>query len=440
MKVGFLLSSFLPRNTGGTEIYVYRLICELQKLNISCFVLNSSAEEFTTAYIYEGIRIIPVPSSVSNKEARFKMLEQIICDEQPDLFHVHELTGPDGFTVLDLEFFKKHNIPVATTLHVLRYSCFMQDLRYLGKFECDGIPDALKCTKCFLTRKNLGVFTKPVILLSQYLFNNNVRSAFLSGKLSTMSNSYSIVFEHIQTLHKIIAFSNAVVAITKWYHSILQRMVSFNKLHLIQTGSFFMDVNSVREKGDVLVLGYLGRVTPDKGIDLLIDAFISIKDNPDQLKIFADISNLEDSFICSLVTKTRFNTNIHWCNPFQPTDTQNELAQLDVVVVPTRITEMSPLVIHEAKAMGKFILASNNRGNKEILEDYANAYIYEENTVHSLRVAMQDFHHNNFPLSDFTKRDDQHTFEETAKQYLSLYENLFDKRFDNNSSEIMVNG
>jgi hypothetical protein len=110
MKVGFLLSSFLPRHTGGTEIYVYRLICELQKFNISCFVLNSGAEEFTTTYIYKGIKIIPVPSSVSGKEARFKMLEQIICDEQPDLFHVHELTGPDGFTVLDLEYFKKQNI------------------------------------------------------------------------------------------------------------------------------------------------------------------------------------------------------------------------------------------------------------------------------------------------------------------------------------------
>ena len=440
MKVGFLLSSFLPRHTGGTEVYVYRLICELQKFNISCFVLNSSAEEFTSAYIYEGIRIITVPSSVRSKEVRFKMLEQIICDEQPDLFHVHELTGPDGFTVLDLEFFKKHNIPVATTLHVLRYSCFMQDLRYLGKFECDGLPDALKCTKCFLTRKKLGVFTKPVILLSQYIFNNNVRSAFLSGKLSTMSNSYSIVFEHIQTLHKIITLSNAVVAITKWYHGILHGIIPFSKLHLIQTGSFFMVVKSVREKGDGLVLGFLGRLTLDKGIDLLIDAFISIKDNPNQLKIFADISNLEDSFICSLVTKTRFYTNVHWCNPFQPADTQNELAQLDVVVVPTRITEMSPLVIHEAKAMGKFILASNNRGNKEILADYANAYIYEENTNHSLRVAMQDIQLNYSPFSDFTERDDQHTFEETARQYLSLYKNLIDKRFENNSSEITVNG
>jgi glycosyltransferase involved in cell wall biosynthesis len=439
MKVGFILSSFLPRHTGGTEIYVYRLICELQKFNISCFVLNSSAEEFTTTYIYKGIRIIPVLSCVSDKEARFKMLEQIICDEQPDLFHVHELTGPDGFTVLDLEFFRNQNIPVVTTLHVLRYSCFMQDLSYKGKAECDGLPDAMKCTKCFLTRKKVGIITEPVTLLSEYLFKYNVRLGFLSGKLDTMCNSYSIVFEHIQTLHKIIACSNAVVAITKWYHSILQGIVPFNKLNLIQTGAFLLDVNSVRKNAVGLVFGYLGRLTPDKGIDLLIDAFISMKDNPNQLKIYADISNLEDPFISSLVNKTKFLSNVHWCKPFQPDDVKDAIAQLDVVVVPTRITEMSPLVIHEAKAMGKFILASSNRGNNEILSDFKNAYTYQENTVHALALALQHVQHKLLDFSEFTKPDKVYTFETTARQYLSLYNSLLNNSFESNYSNIPVN-
>jgi len=439
MKVGFLLSSFLPKHTAGTEVYVYRLICQLQKLNISCFVLYSSAEKVTSTYIYKDISIISVPSSVSGIEARVKMLEQIICDEQPDILHVHELTGPDGFTVLDLEFFRNQNIPVVTTLHVLRYSCFMQDLRYKGKAECDGLPDAMKCTKCFLTRKKVGVFTEPVTLLSEYFFKNNARLGFLSGKLDTMFNSYSIVFEHIQTLHKIIACSNAVVAITKWYHGILQGIVPFSKLLLIQTGAFVLDVNSVRKNDVGLVFGYLGRLTPDKGIDLLIDAFVSIKDNPNQLKIYADVSNLEDPFISSLVNKTRSLSNVHWCKPFQPDDVKDAIAQLDVVVVPTRITEMSPLVIHEAKAMGKFILASSNRGNNEILSDFKHAHIYQENTVHSLALALQHVQHKLFEFSEFTKPDTLYTFEETARQYVSIYNYLLEERFESNYSSIPVN-
>ncbi|MEN9371080.1 MAG: hypothetical protein RLZZ64_155, partial [Bacteroidota bacterium] len=42
MKVGFLLSSFLPYRIGGTEVYVYRLIRLLQQANLTCFVLTSS--------------------------------------------------------------------------------------------------------------------------------------------------------------------------------------------------------------------------------------------------------------------------------------------------------------------------------------------------------------------------------------------------------------
>jgi glycosyltransferase involved in cell wall biosynthesis len=187
------------------------------------------------------------------------------------------------------------------------------------------------------------------------------------------------------------------------------------------------------------VFGYLGRLTPDKGIDLLIDAFISMKDNPNQLKIYADVSNLDDPFISSLVNKTRSLSNVHWCKPFQPDDVKDAIAQLDVVVVPTRITEMSPLVIHEAKAMGKFILASSNRGNNEILSDFKNAYIYQENTVHSLALALQHVQHELLDFSEFTKPDTLYTFEETARKYLSLYNSLLDNSFESNYSNIPVN-
>jgi hypothetical protein len=89
--------------------------------------------------------------------------------------------------------------------------------------------------------------------------------------------------------------------------------------------------------------------------------------------------------------------------------------------------------------MGKFIIASNNRGNKDVLAAYSHAYIYEQNTIHSLRVAMQDVQHNYFAISDFKMCEDQDTFEETARRYLSLYKNLIIEHFDRNTSEISVN-
>jgi glycosyltransferase involved in cell wall biosynthesis len=100
---------------------------------------------------------------------------------------------------------------------------------------------------------------------------------------------------------------------------------------------------------------------------------------------------------------------------------------------------MSPLVIHEAKAMGKFILASSNRGNNEILSDFKNAQTYEENTVLSIAVALQHVQHELLDFSEFTKPDTLYTFEETARKYVSLYNNLLEERFESNYSNIPVN-
>jgi glycosyltransferase involved in cell wall biosynthesis len=122
MKVGFLLSSFLPYRIGGTEVYVYRLIRLLQQANLTCFVLTSSNVAAESEYAYQGIRVINIPAAEGIRTERHDFLKRVIAAEQPDLFHVHELISPDGFTISDLEFICRSHVPIVTTLHVLRYS------------------------------------------------------------------------------------------------------------------------------------------------------------------------------------------------------------------------------------------------------------------------------------------------------------------------------
>jgi glycosyltransferase involved in cell wall biosynthesis len=93
----------------------------------------------------------------------------------------------------------------------------------------------------------------------------------------------------------------------------------------------------------------------------------------------------------------------------------------------------------KAKAMGKFILASSNRGNNEILSDFKHAYTYQENTVHALALALQHVQHKLLDFSEFTKPDKVYTFETTARQYLSLYNSLLNNSFESNYSNIPVN-
>lgn len=434
MKIGFVLSSFLPTQTGGTEIYVYRLIRHLQRLNFSCFVLNNSNDEELKERCYEGIRVISIPSAALNLHLRKEVLSHLIEIESPDIIHVHELISPDGFSIHDLELFRQFSIPILTTLHVLRYSCFMQDLRYHGKSDCNGIPDNSKCTNCFLARKGIGILSLPLTLFSGFLHNNGIQVSFFSGKIATMLKSYSIVANHLDTLEKIISQTSGIITVAKWYYDILKSIVPANQLHFIPTGNYCQINATENSKKEKFVFGYLGRLSPDKGIDLLIDSFLLSCSNLHQLNIYADISDEDDLFIKSLLTKTSIYPNIKWCKPFQPEALDTVLDQFDVLVVPTRITEMSPLVIHEARAAGKYVIASNNRGNVESLKGYNRSLIYQENTVLSLADAIATIVDYNFTFSLISESINSFTFEDTALQYIQLYREFKINKFPSASS------
>lgn len=438
MKIGFLLSSFLPTQTGGTEVYVYRLIRHLQELNFSCFVLNSSKDEELKESLCEGIRVISIPSAALNLNLRKEVLSHLIEIESPDIIHVHELISPDGFSIHDLELFRQFSIPLLTTLHVLRYSCFMQDLRFHGKSECNGIPDNSKCTNCFLARKGIGILSLPLTLFSGFLHNNGFKFSFLSGKIATVLRSYSIVSNHLDTLEKIISQTSGIITVANWYYEILKSIVPADLLHFIPTGNYCHINATKNSKKEELVFGYLGRLSPDKGIDLLIDSFLLSCSNLHQLNIYADISDEDDLFIKSLINKTSIYPNIKWCKPFQPESLYTVLEQIDVLVVPSRITEMSPLVIHEARAAGKFVIASNNKGNVESLKGYNHSFIYQENTIQSLAGAIDIIVEGNFTFSSLSESIDSFTFEDTTRQYIELYKKLKSNKLPSVSSLISV--
>jgi glycosyltransferase involved in cell wall biosynthesis len=421
MKVGFLLSSFLPYSIGGTEVYVYRLIKFLQQANLSCFVLTSSKTGAESEYIHQGIRVIKIPPALSFQSNRHEILQQIIAAEKPDLFHVHELINPDGFTTADLEFVSRCHVPIVTTLHVLRYSCFMQDLKYKGKSNCNGIPERMKCTTCFLSGKIVGILSRPIASLSKYLFDKNHIIHSGSGKLNTLCNIYSILSQHIDTLDLIFEYSSAVVAVSSWYQQMLSAINTSPKLQLIQTGMFAAVQDSKRLPDDKITFAYCGRLTPDKGIDMLIEAFISINNNSHQLNIYADTGSEEKAFIEKYLEKTSSFANIHWCEPFAPDDAAAVLAAADVLVVPTKITEMSPLVIHEAKSAGIFIIASNNKGNVETLEHYHRSIVYPENKVASLVHAILQMTDPLLTLPEVVEDAKPSYFENTVSQHISLY-------------------
>jgi glycosyltransferase involved in cell wall biosynthesis len=420
MKIGFVLTNFLPNNIGGTEVYVYRLIKYLERLNIISFVLIISKTSDTNEYVYNGIKIYEIPTIENQKSERSIYLNKIVEIEKPELIHVHELIMPNGFNYLDLLYFKQLNLPVITTLHLARYSCFMQNLQFEGSKECNALADRVKCSKCFLSQKGVGIFSAPLTSFSQLLHQKKVKFNSPVSRLNTTLNIYYILDKHLNGLEQIFKNSDYVIAISKWYYDALFQFSNQLKLKLIETGTLSRP-EKVKIPNRTLVFAYIGRASYDKGLDLLIDAFLELNSSEYQLNIYAEYMSSVDDFIHALHNKTKLIANIKWYNSFEPDKIVEILHSIDVIVVPSRIVEMSPLVIHEGKSLNKYIVASYNKGIDEVLENYELKSIYYKNTTRHLLNTLREIN----PSKLFTNKVnlvEAITFDNTSRNYYELYE------------------
>ena len=419
MKICFILSSFMPHHYGGTEVYVFRLIKILQENKLDCFVLIHSTNNRKQEYLYDQIKDIEIPSSRDSE--RVKIIESIINNEKPNLLHVHELIAPDGFGVADLAIFKAKLIPIITTLHVLRYSCFMQNLMFKGATICNGVPDSTKCTNCFLGVKNISLGAEVLTNASKVLFNQKIKLNSGSSKLDTLVNIYSIISDHLDMLKEIFLISDYVVSISRWHYETLRSISYATNLKLVETDSLVSQSSINIKSSTKITFGYFGRTIHDKGVDILIEAFILLSDQNTQLNIYTKQSNEEDKFSISLKNKTKNVSNIKWLPAYHPNDYSRVLNEVDVVVLPTRIIEMSPLILHEAKIMRKFIIASSNLGTNEVLNAYESKLIYNINTVQELHKAMTIALKNEIRTYSYVESSEVSMLSDASTEYVKLY-------------------
>ena len=169
---------------------------------------------------------------------------------------------------------------------------------------------------------------------------------------------------------------------------------------------------------DVLRVGYLGRLAPSKGLELMLDSLAPlIPDRCDVRVAGTGAADYEDSL------KSRYAPQgVRFLGRVQPGEF---LADLDLLVVPSQWQEPFGLVVREAMNAGVPVVASAVGGIPEIVEHGRNGFLFEptDGTAlqgHVVRLANDRVLHRQL-TSTCRAEADTCKFDRTVDSYLRVY-------------------
>lgn len=278
-------------------------------------------------------------------------LEKLIKEEKPDIAHLHNFyhyLSPSIINVL-----KKNNIPIIMTLHDYKLICPNYKLFSEGNI----------CEKC-KGGKYYNCFFKRCLKDS------------LSGSLLAMAEAY---------LHKIIGSYEKVDAFIAPSLFMKNKCVEFGipreKIKVIRNPidpeNIKKDINySLEEKNYFL---YYGRLSQEKGIDVLIETVSKLKKENLLGKNTLCIAGKgpEEGSLKDLAKRLDVEDRVKFLGFKLGKDLMDTIRQSKFVAVPSVWYDNSPMVILESQIAKKPVLVSDSGGSKESIIDGETGFVFK---------------------------------------------------------------
>ena len=168
---------------------------------------------------------------------------------------------------------------------------------------------------------------------------------------------------------------------------------------------------------DVKKIGYIGRLSSEKGVNVLIDAIPIIEKNSNNVHFIIVGSGDQENVLKEKVKRERLEEKVSFLGYRE--DAQNIMKQLDIIVLPS-YTEGLPLTPIEAFAQGKPVVATVAGGNVEVVENNKNGLLVPIGDSDSLANAIIKLSRNK-KMYDTLSRNALKTY--TEKYSFNIFKN-----------------
>lgn len=350
MKICLIHTMYYPYRAGGAELTVQQIAEGLAARGHEVVVVSAGKRNETR--LHNGVKIHEIKlvnlywpfDHFRGKEllkpfwhladaynpVMARRVEKVLEAERPDVVQVHNVAGLSAAVWLAA---KKRGLPLTQVLHDYYHLCVRSTMFNRGR-NCER-----QCTLCRVYRapsRRLSRLVDVVVGVSRHVLEAHIsRGLFPTARRQVIYNGYS-----------------------------LDRNVTPARL------------------GDKVRFGYIGRLHPTKGLDLLIEAFLDLE-APDVELLVAGEG--EPGYVASLRRRTEGRA----VRFLGYTRREAFFPGIDVLIVPSIWQDPFPGVCKEALAWGKPVVASRRGGIPEMVVDGETGFLFEPGEPGALVAAMR---------------------------------------------------
>ncbi len=421
-KVLLTVHKFFPEHRAGTEVLTLKAAQELQRRGYEVLVVTANPPDLdasrraaskvtsaTSDYVHEGVpvHVIEEPLRLKDYEFSFEYkhphvashFQSVVERFAPDIVHIFHAQNLSA-AIIDVACAK--NIPVVASTTDFWFVCPVVQLKRADGAVCRGpkSPGA-NCLTCYTPKLFPPIAEFKEAVVQKYPAIEKLLPAPVAeigwSSLYALYVSQKAVPAALSTCHRSDVLRQAanklqaIMVPTKLMADIFaENGIEKERLHLVPFGidtKLLTPYQNKTASGSVRI-GYIGTIFEHKGVDLLVDAFHLLPaDVKANLTIYGDLNQFPDygQLIENKAGTGRNADKIRLAGTFPNAELGTVLSNIDVLVVPSRWYENTPLVIQSALATKTPLIATDLGGMSELIKHEHNGLLFELNNANSLK-------------------------------------------------------
>lgn len=406
MRIALFVHCFYPGHTYGTETYTLDLARNFKRMGHEPIVVSATfvGERPQTTpihrYRHEGIPVLSIDKNLfphrELKDTYYQpqmapMLGDLLDEIGPDVVHVTHLVN---HTAVLLEACAARRLPTIATFTDFFGFCYNSRLEAHDGELCSGpASPAVNCVACHFKgvadaapdpddwRMRIARHPAGAGLMARGM-HVALHVPFLArGRLAGRVRD---VEQRPQVLGDLYRHYARAIAPTAFVEQAYARNGFAPPIDRIPFG-VDIDRSPKARRGERrrLVIGYVGQIMRHKGPDLLVDAArAALPADAYEIRIYG--SPEQDGAYAARLEQRSAGAPVRFMGTFAPAHMRAILDELDVLVIPSRWYENSPLVLLNALASHTPVIVSNVEGMTEFVEEGVNGYTFERGSVAAL--------------------------------------------------------